>query len=30
VLTDEITDRLEQLIEEKADELDLDILRLAI
>jgi putative transposase len=30
VLTDEVADRLEQLIEEKADELDLDILRLAI
>ncbi len=27
VLTDEVADRLEQLIEEKADELDLDILR---
>ena len=30
VLTDEVADRLEQLIKEKADELDLDILRLAI
>ncbi len=30
VLTDEVVDRLKQLIEEKADELDLDILRLAI
>ncbi|WP_458208772.1 IS200/IS605 family transposase [Haladaptatus sp. NG-SE-30] len=30
VLTDEVADRLEQLIEEKADELELEILRLAI
>ena len=30
VLTDEVADRLEHLIEEKADELDLNILRLAI
>jgi len=30
VLTDEVADRLEHLIEEKTDELDLDILRLAI
>jgi putative transposase len=30
VLTDEVADRLEQLIEEKADELGLDILRLVI
>ena len=30
VLTDEVADRLEQLIEEKADELNLDILRLAV
>jgi putative transposase len=30
VLTDEVTNRLEHLIEGKADELDLDILRLAI
>jgi putative transposase len=30
VLTDEVANRLEQLIEAKADELDLDILRLAI
>jgi putative transposase len=30
VLTDEVADRLKQLIEEKAEELGLDILRLAI
>ncbi len=30
VLTNEVADRLEQLIEAKADELDLEILRLAI
>ncbi len=30
MLTDEVADRLEHLIEEKTDELDLDILRLAI
>jgi putative transposase len=30
ILTDEVADRLDQLIEEKADELALDILRLAI
>ena len=30
VLTDEVADRLEQLVEEKADERDLNILRLAI
>lgn len=30
VLTDEVADRVEQLITEKADELGLDILRLAI
>ncbi|ERH00212.1 MAG: transposase [Haloquadratum sp. J07HQX50] len=30
MLTDEVANRLEQLIEEKADELALDILRLAI
>ena len=30
VLTDEVVNRLEHLIEEKADELDLEILRLAI
>jgi putative transposase len=30
VLTDEVADRLDQRIEEKADELDLNILRLAI
>ena len=30
VLEGEVSDRLEELIEEKADELDLDILRLAI
>jgi putative transposase len=30
VLTDEVADRLEHLIEEKADELDLNILQLAV
>lgn len=30
VLTDEVADRLEQLIEEKTDDLGLDILRLAV